>query len=64
MLGKLRHAFLDDLSQMTLPVHVIGTRGRILELKRPILILEILLNRLKENERVTRPVPQLVLGQV
>ena len=50
MLGQLRDGLLDDLSQMTFPVHVVRTRGRVLELKRTVLILKILLNRLKEHQ--------------
>src|SRR5207253_10497749 len=64
MLGELGHALLDDLSQMALPIHVIRTGGRIFELKRTILILEVFLNGLKENQRITRAVAQLVLRQI
>ena len=52
MLGELRYALFDDLSQMTLPVHVIRPRGRVLELKGPIFILRVLLYGLKENQRI------------
>lgn len=53
MLGQLRYALLDDLSQMTLPIHIIRARGRVLELKGPIFILRVLLYGLKENQRIT-----------
>src|SRR6476661_3356402 len=52
MLGKLRNALFHDLSQMTLAIHVIRTRARIFELKRPIFILRVLLNSLEKNQRV------------
>jgi hypothetical protein len=52
MLGKLRHTLLDDLSEMTLPVHIIRTRGRVLELQWTIFILRVLLHRLEKNQRI------------
>ena len=64
VLGELCHTLLNDLSQVTLPVHIIRTGGRIFELKRAILVLEVLLNRLEENERIPRTVPQLILRQI
>src|SRR6185503_19050125 len=45
MLGKLRYAFLDDLPQVALPVHVIRTLGGVLELQGTVLVLEVFLNR-------------------
>src|ERR1051325_2718739 len=64
MLRKLGDTFFDDLSQMTLAIHVIRTRGRVLELKRPVFILRVLLHGLKEHQRIARTVSQLVLGEV
>src|SRR5438270_4942485 len=64
VLGQLRYALLDNLSQVTLPVHVIGPRRGILELERAIFVLKVLLDRLKENQRIPRAIPQLILGQV
>src|SRR6266436_8147972 len=49
---------------MTLAIHVIRTGCRVFELERTIIVLEVLLDRLKENQRVTRAVAQLVLGQI
>ena len=53
MLGKFCHGFLDDLPQVALPVHVVRTGRRILELKWTILVLEVLLYRLEEHQRIT-----------
>src|SRR2546423_1690483 len=64
MLGKLGNAFLDDLPQVPLAVHVVGSRCSVLELQRTILILEVFLNRLEQHKRITRPVAELILRQV
>src|SRR6478672_717610 len=53
MLGKLRNALFDDLSQMTFAIHVIRARGRVFELERPIFILRVLLHGLEKNQRIT-----------
>src|SRR5829696_3412035 len=49
---------------MTLPVHVIGPRSAVLELKRTVFFLKIFLHRLKKHQRISRAVPQLVLGEI
>src|ERR1044072_2014899 len=64
LLRKLRATFFDDLSQMTLAIHVIRTRGRVLELKRPVFILRVLLHGLQEHPRIARTVCKLVLREV
>src|ERR1700686_504469 len=51
VLGKLGDALLDDLPQMTLTVHVIWTGGGVFELEGTIIVLKVLLNRLKKNQR-------------
>src|SRR5215217_1634616 len=52
MLWQLCHRLLDDLPQVPLTVHVIRPRGRILELKGPVVLLPVLLNRLEQHQRV------------
>src|SRR6266849_8125302 len=49
---------------MTLTVHVIWAGRCVFELERTIVIFEVLLDRLKENQRVTRAVTQLILRQI
>src|SRR6266550_813916 len=61
---KLGDALLNDLPQMTLTIHVIWTGRRVFELERTIVIFEVLLDRLKEDQRVTRAVTQLILRQI
>src|SRR4051812_1973052 len=61
---QLRHRFGDQFAQVALPIEVVRPCGRILELQRPILVLPVALHRLEQHERVSRPVAQLVLGQV
>src|SRR5687768_3423966 len=61
---ELRNALLDDFPQVPFAVHVVRTRGGVLELQRTVLILEVLLHRLEEHERIPRSVAELVLGQV
>jgi hypothetical protein len=56
VLGKLGDALLDDLPQMTLTVHVIRAGRSVFELERTIIVLKVLLDRLKENQRITRAV--------
>jgi len=64
MLGQPLHRLLHELTEVPLPVHVIRPRVAILELQRPLLILPVLLDGLKQHERVARPVAELVLRQV
>jgi hypothetical protein len=64
MLRESLHRLLDQLTQMALAVHVIWPRVAVFELQRPFLILPVLLDRLKQHERIARPVAQLVLRQV
>src|SRR4051812_29558426 len=49
---------------MSLAVHVVGPRRRILELQRTIVVLPSAPNGLKEHQWVSRSVAQLVLGEV
>ena len=51
--GEFCHRFLDDLPQVALPVHIVRTGSRVLELKWTVLVLEVLLYRLEENQRIT-----------
>src|SRR5688572_2565529 len=64
MLGQLCHRFLDYFPQVPLPVHVVRPRGRVLELERPIVILPVFLNRLHQDQRISRAIPELVFRQV
>src|SRR6185503_4424697 len=64
MLGQLGDGLLNEMPEMTLPEEIVGTRGRILELQRALLVLPVVLNCLEQHERIARPIAQLVLGQV
>src|SRR2546427_7621582 len=64
MLGQLAHALIHRVLQEPLAVEIVGPRGRVLELERPVVGLPVLLDRLEQHERVAAAVAQLVLGQV
>jgi hypothetical protein len=64
MFRKPFHRLLDELPQVALPIQVVGTGMRILELERTIVVLPVLLDRLEQHERVAGAITQLVLGQV
>src|SRR5687767_4482514 len=49
---------------MALAVHVVRACSRILELQRTVILLPRAPDGLEEHERITRPIPQLVLRQV
>src|SRR2546426_11367118 len=64
MLGQLAHALIHRVLQEPLAVEIVGPRGRVLELQRPVVGLPVLLDRLEQHQRVAAAVAQLVLGQV
>src|SRR5438128_107158 len=64
MLGQPHDAPIHRVLQEPLAVQIVGPRGRILELQRPVVGLPVLLDRLEQHQRVAATVAQLVLGQV
>ncbi len=61
---QLRHRLLHLLPQMPLPVQVVRAVRVVLPLQGPMVRVPVLLDGLEQDQRVPRPVPQLVLRQV
>src|SRR6267143_184484 len=64
MLGQLAHALIHGVLEEPLAVQIVGPRGRVLELQRPVIGLPVLLDRLEQHQRIATAVAQLVLRQV
>src|SRR5438105_3140839 len=57
-------ALVHRILQEAFAIQIVRTCGRILELQRPMIGFPILLDRLKEHERIAAPVTQLILREV
>ena len=64
MLRQLGHGLLDLLPQVPLSEQVIRRVGAVFPLQGSVVRFPVLLDRLEQNQRIARPVAQLVLRQV
>src|ERR1043165_741837 len=64
MLGQRRDGLVDELSEMTFPIQVVGPRRRVFELERAISLVGGATKGLEEHQRIARAIPELVLREV
>ena len=58
------HRFLNNPSQVPLPVKIVRPHPRVLELKGPVVVIPTVFEFLEEDQRAPRPISKLVFGQV
>src|SRR3954468_5677640 len=49
VLRQSRDRFVDELAEVALPIHIVGPRGRVLELQRPVVLFVCRSHRLEEH---------------